>query len=311
MKSRISPLSLIAFILSGLGVFLILYFAFDKNFNDGSGEINTSIANDFGSFLSGVVGPIFSLAGFFLLFETLNEQRKASQIQQEGLNDQRKSFQTQQFEGIFFEFLRYHRENLQQIYYTIPSNDSHKVVQGKRVFVELNREFESLFAQITEICEKNYEQDVVIEITYLFHFYGVGVWESSERPHRGVFKNYKNEIIDKIYLELRKKRAKFDKDTMYYGGHIHRLGHYWRHISQLVNYVDNSLYLTEKQKFEYIEMFRAQLTQDELQYLFINSLAQNGKEWVNKYKIIKSIPELIFKTINPKSYYPKIEFEWE
>lgn len=69
------------FALAAIGIVLIVIFSFSKAFNDGSGELNPGLANNFGGFIGGLVGPIFSLAGFLLLYETIVAQRVSFEIQ--------------------------------------------------------------------------------------------------------------------------------------------------------------------------------------------------------------------------------------
>ena len=42
----------IAFILSSIGISLIIAFAFNKSFNDGSGIIDPSLASNYGDFIA-------------------------------------------------------------------------------------------------------------------------------------------------------------------------------------------------------------------------------------------------------------------
>ena len=64
------------------GVICIVYFAFNPSFNDGNKIINPELASNFGSFISGIIGPLFTLVGFLLLYQTILEQRKQFNIQQ-------------------------------------------------------------------------------------------------------------------------------------------------------------------------------------------------------------------------------------
>ena len=80
----------ILFLIIGIG--LIFYFAFNSSFNDGSGIINPELASQYGSFISGIVGPVFSIVGFLILYITITSQQESSKIQQ--------------FETKFFELIK-------------------------------------------------------------------------------------------------------------------------------------------------------------------------------------------------------------
>lgn len=59
----------LAMLLSVIGGLTIVYFCFFRTaFNDYSFHINPELASNFGDFIGGFVGPLFSLAGVFLLF---------------------------------------------------------------------------------------------------------------------------------------------------------------------------------------------------------------------------------------------------
>lgn len=115
----------------------------------------------------------------------------------------------------------------------------------------------------------------------------------------------------------------------YYGGHQFRLGHYFRHLYQTVRYMNEKIELSYKEKYEYIKLLRAQLSNYEQALLFFNSLSQLGKKWemdavindncegytradfelITKYNLIKNIPFGAQLGIEPYYYYPQVEYE--
>ena len=71
-----------ASILSITGVILIVFFACSSSFNGGSGIIDPNLAGQYGSFIGGLIGPLLTLAGMFLIYETIMVQRSTFQMQQ-------------------------------------------------------------------------------------------------------------------------------------------------------------------------------------------------------------------------------------
>lgn len=67
----------------------------------------------FGDFIAGVVGTFFSLAGFFLLYLTLK--------------DQRENFHKERLESNFFEMIKFHRDNVNEMEYSYYENETQKV----------------------------------------------------------------------------------------------------------------------------------------------------------------------------------------
>lgn len=209
----------IALILSGLGAALILFFAFFKGpFNDYSFQINPTLASNFGGFIGGVVGPIFSLAGVFLLFETLIYQRT--------------SFQKQQFENRYFELLKIHRENVSEMTHTPP--DKTETAQGRRVFIEMRKQFGEIYGQVCRIMERSedsFTERDKVNISYLVLFFGVGETSTYVLEHY-IYQNYNNykKVIDQVVYEFA-----FDAK---HDGHQSRLAHYFRHLFHMVKFVD-------------------------------------------------------------------------
>lgn len=294
-------LALIGFIVLMISIFLMNNNPFDLN-----------IIGQYGSFVGGFIGSIFSLAGFLLLFETLIQQQKL--------------FNKQQFESKFFDLLKLSRENMVQLKKRLPIKGD-KYEEGRRVFIELRKEFGEIYqiVQKTNIslnC-KLQETDMV-NIAYLTLNYGVsetifgkGHNHTSILMDRLNYFSYDNAFCHKLIEECKKHK---DEEGKYikFNGNQSRLSHYFRHLFQTVKFVDNSKYLTETEKYFYIKTLRAQLSTHEQLILFYNSLSILGNKWtkspdlITKYKLIKNIPlENGFTYgINPKNYF-QIDYEFE
>lgn len=142
------------------------------------------------------------------------------------------------------------------------------------------------------------------------------------------YKKYKNEeklSSDSSFLMIKKDYYK------YYGGHQHRLGHYFRHLFQSFKYVNYHEHLSAKEKYFYAKTLRAQLSTYEQALIFTNSISNLGWKWefnpeiellkvgesvdesklITKFNIIKNLPGNHFYDITFKKYYPKVKFERE
>lgn len=206
-----------AFGLVIIGLILMIIFATNQAFNDKSGILNPDLADKFGSLVSGVVGSLFSLAGFFLIYETIIKQQH--------------TFNIQQFESRFFELVRYHRENVQQIKYRLPYDKNDNIVEGAKYFAEVVEEFEELYNKIRKILNSEYTQEELIDITALCHFFGFG--KKSKVNLLRALNNYDNLKMVDLVDKLSNKKTEYDPNIVYYGGHEHRLGHYFRHLAQV------------------------------------------------------------------------------
>lgn len=286
--------------ISGLG--LIVYFLFlEPEFNDWSFIVKSDLAAKFGDFIGGFIGSLFSLAGVLLLFETLNNQKLA--------------FQHQQFESKFFELLTIYRQNVQEMEHIPPGKD---VVRGRKVFVELKKQFGELLEQIKSLNEAlgaNVPIRDLVNITFIIHFIGVG--ESTKEIVDNFLNKYEQthpKFIEKVIFNFSFDNYKGKK----LDGHQSRLGHYYRHLYQMVTFIDKIDYLSPDEKYFYVKTLRAQMSTFELAIFFFNSLSDFGRPWrtgdpnlIMKYKIIKNIPTGFTFGVNPKDFYPMVYEEEE
>ncbi|WP_316848967.1 putative phage abortive infection protein [Pedobacter agri] len=121
-----------------------------------------------------------------------------------------------------------------------------------------------------------------------------------------------------------------DENT-YYRGYHYYLGHYFRHLFQVVKYIDDQSILDYKAKYEYVKTLRSQLSVIEQYIIFYNSLSFMGREWelnhliiedtigyinkqfITKYNFIKNIPDtkVFLLDLEITDFYPDVHFEFE
>lgn len=129
------------------------------------------------------------------------------------------------------------------------------------------------------------------------------------------------------------KELVYNKEySKYYGGHQHRLGHYFRHLFQTYKYLNYHQDLDDEDKYFYGKMLRAQLSTYEQALLFINSISNLGMKWeytpeidlttateddikmsklITRYNLIKNLPGYHFFGLVYKTYYPNVKYETE
>jgi hypothetical protein len=183
---------------------MMIYFANHLPFNDGSGVRNAEYFSWYGVFISGVVGTLFAIGSFVVLFITYREQ--AFQF--------RKSFAAQReagdkaiFEKRFYEMVQIHRDNVRDLELTQFTGKNHiqpsetKIIStGRKVFklivdelIDLERETRHLFGhhafqqiylsdylarvQQNEVYQQrqiSLELMAKYDILYLIVFFGLG-----------------------------------------------------------------------------------------------------------------------------------------
>ena len=96
-------------------------------------EIDPQLASNLGGFVGGYIGTLFSLVGVMFLYLTLKDQRESSEIEK--------------FTTKYFELLKFHRDNVQEV---LMGEES-----GKKVFVNLIREFREALSQVKDIAARH------------------------------------------------------------------------------------------------------------------------------------------------------------
>lgn len=307
------------FLGGSIAIALLLVYVYKSDI-DTTKAIDTEIFSSYGTLVAGTSGVFFSLAGVFLLIATLNTQSKAIQEQQTNFNKQQLNFDKQLFESKFFDLLKIHREN---------SNDMElKDRKGKKVFLTLIRELKDCMLIIdatNELLPKKWNDREKVNIAYLCFFFGA-VGETSEKILSTNFPEYA-ESFSTIFELFKTSQAGIKKDHYYshkpFEGHQARLGHYFRHLYQTVKFVDEQKkeLLSYNEKYAYIKILRAQLSTQEQAFLFFNSLSDIGSTWekgfgihenkqlITKYNLVKNIPTGYTLDIGVRKYYPYVKFE--
>lgn len=320
---------------------VVAYLTFQVFFGD---DINFEIGGSFGQ----TVGGILAFFSILLLYFSIRNQAKA--------------FLVNQFEIKFYEQIKYHRQNVDSMVYRSPASKNKKdlqYVRSNRVFLLIHREINEAiwivhtFFQENSITEfykpgvttrlildgrkSTFNQIAILDIAYLVVFFGVGL--ESIPVLRKILKNmYLDEVVDRVIEQFRLiptqysryrtrflnknyqyKNKAYDK---YFGGHQHRLGHYYRHLFQTVNFVDeeSDLGMDYKKKYQYTKKVRAQLSTYEQSVLFFNSVSQLGRGWelerslenrhlITKYNLIKNIPKGFIASNKMDDIYPNISYE--
>ena len=260
-----------------LGILYIHLFLFFKPFSGNTYEIDINKARDFGTFIGGYLGTILILITLVLLFATLKNQIKI--------------FLIQQFENKYFEMIRIHRDNVNEI-----SIGDRK---GRKIFLSLVREFQVVFSEtqrISELLKLSYGRKKILDISYIIFFYGA-VGTISAEILKTTLNNEPEKFVEELmhFFSKSQNTIKNTHKLLYkpFEGHQSRLAHYYRHLYQTVKYVH--LQKLKINKYDYLKTLRAQLSNHEQVLLCYNVFSRLGRKWVkenliSEYNFIKNIP---------------------
>ncbi len=301
---------------------------------------NISDKEQIGNSFSSFVGTLVAMVAAFLTFIAFWVQYKANLQQWQ-------SIQIDRVENRIFNMLDIHRQNVNELFLKDFHNN---VLEGRNIFPHIFNEFKRTY-EIVRITILGKEKETlesrerISAISYIIFF--IGIKQENKSHLSAVLKKYfsDDDLIKEIIHTLEEKQSAdyldavqgmadydFYKENFKYqhfNGYLTSLGHYYRHLFQMVKYIDEhpSDILSDIDKYNYIKTIRAQLSDYEQLLLYYSSLFPPGESWIEngyliKYKLIKNLPlALADFGINPKEKFSKdiaelkkegIElFEWE
>lgn len=219
-----------------------------------------------------------------------------------------------EFERRYYELIRFHCQNVAEMYLRDSGNTSKTICQGKEVFQKIHLQIEQAIWDIAPFFrdvepENYYKNESVLEedminkhiatnniplnrlnqynIGYLIVFFGLN--KQGENILKDILgKKYKPDFFIPILEFCANRQTVYSKTILsfltgkkkqYYSGHQIRLGHYFRHLFQTVVFVNETPLFTYEEKYDYIRILRTHLSPYEQSVFFFNSLSSLGRGW--------------------------------
>jgi hypothetical protein len=259
-----------------------------------SRELDKELVVSYGTIIGGLFGPILSLISFFLIYSTFKEQDK------------------QTFINKIDNEIKYLRDYVFRIRYR-DSEDRNNILisekKGEEFFITAKVQLGKLYKQLDSY--KIFDDENIIGAAFEIFYFGVGK-NTLETLRFYLLKRTNDENVNRILVNIGEQKTKYNEKTVYYGGHQGKLGHYFRQLYHIVESIDNcSLDIDKK---EVVKNARVKMSNYEQAILCYNSFSLLGKNWrennyINKYEIIKNIPQN-FLPFDPKKYFT-LKFEYE
>jgi hypothetical protein len=279
-----------------------LFISFNDVYYKATWAIDKELASQFGTFFQGFVGTLFAAAGAFIIAATFYAQyydKKRTQV-----------------ESMFLKMIEFHRENVNTISvsdYRFSISNRKKIyetIEGKRAFVVFKLQLFDCIDLVKEINVKrhyNLSDEKIADIAYLSFYYGI------DESWKDFVQKYLNEYNENIadYMLAGKKEIMQTKKKNVGRTNQTTLGTYYRNMYNAIKLVDESIYLSKKEKYSLIKIYRAQLSNSELALLFFNLLSSQSIKWkkhkiinpitknekwidhdmINRYRLLKNVPE--------------------
>lgn len=314
-----------------LAILLVLFsfiapFLFSKlssgiEFNANTGAIGDTIG--------GIMNPFIAIAGIAVTFLAFYMQLRANQIQidnfKKELNTQKRENQISQFESQFYEMLRLHKENVNEIKINIAERSSdargfiYTSVSGRDVFRYFSNELQITYNYLIE-SDLEYTDTESFHIAYGAFFNGA-ITRIEFDELTPLIEEFQNEFLKEGSISINNP----EKESFYtttpiakyrlLQGHENLLGHYYRHLYHSVKFIahqDEKLINYEKKR-SYLRILRAQLSNFEQLMLFYNYLVyapewEEENKFLTDYRMIHNLyPALLYDSKYLKDSYDSLK----
>lgn len=279
--------------------------------------IDTELASKFGDLFGGFVGTIFSFLSVLLLIYTIINQEneykeqkerynKENKEQQEKYNEQQKEYNKNILRTNFFKMLDYHNQNVSQL--SVPNiNNENNRSQHRRAFVQYKIQIHKLLILIKDIVskdsnilkiqkQKREDHIAIADIAYTIFYYGIDTgWLPFIKKELERYENFSAEkLLEKIKSlkgnisnERTGSQNKRNCKKSNTGMKINRtnqtnLSVYFKNMYSAIKMVDESQILSQEEKEELINIYKAQLSNPELYVLLFYLISRFGKADYNK-----------------------------
>jgi len=270
---------------------------------------------EIGDTLGGIIGPPVAILGviltflaFYIQYQANAEQRKQfkeSIIKQQDhfektLSDQEKTHKREQIESRFFELLKIHKDNINEIRLS-------KNIVGRGSFIYLFYELDSLYRRLhsraNNMQRRNTAEYIIsdmeiLTLAYTIYFYGTGT--TSSKQYLAGLGGAIGELYDACISMLGGIQEDYTdgiiaEEFSYkpYEGHVNKISHMYRHLYFTCNYIVKQEYLQPDEKKEYLKILRAQMSNYEQIMLYYNAIVWFKKEWNDlfvNYQFIHNLP---------------------
>jgi|GEM_PF-806920 len=308
-KKGISNIIIVALFLVALCAVILIYSLQHTNsilLNPETIKEDYSKVGVYGDLIGGILNPVVAFIGIVAASLAFYAQYRANSLIQEQFDEQKRIDYRQNFETTFFNMLSNHHQIVDSIDFELYE----LVLFNKDTFNYIENEKSGYNAFVHKDNQsKVYTSRDVFNITLLFLYnllyddlYLSGKFPNTIEDDNYVSsKNNYNKIVSyklsKLDFNNKTIESKFKSiyDEVYSRLNTD-LGHYFRNLYRIVKIIDERKFVNNKVanyniKYSYTSILRAQLSDDEISWLFFNCLSDMGSEkfkpLIEKYGLLK------------------------
>jgi len=298
-NTKLDTLSVIILCVSAI-VILFSFFAPIIFIHDSIFGLDFNKTGAIGDTIGGIMNPFIAISGVFLTFLAFYIQFKANRLQRDLF---RQELDSNKFENQFYEMLRLHKENVNELSITLKSSyysgketvKYESLVTGRDVFRYFLHELKISYYVARHIYSDK-QPDVWLNKAYHIFFHGLDIEKQRNLKSPEAKLDYEYDLaLAKIEDGNFKGSTPFNNEIIKYGlriewlkydlfrGHSSLLAHYYRHLFQTVKFIvkKDEDFITYSDKRNYLRILRAQLSNHEQAMLFYNWKSGFGFSWEN------------------------------
>jgi hypothetical protein len=200
--------------LSGIAIFLL---PFLLTLPASSKIFDYSNKGGVGDTINGISTPFIAVMGIIVTFLAFYIQVKANELQREINRKQREDIQLERFENKFYELLRLHKENVNEI-----SIQGYKhTIEKRKAFVSMYKEFRYTYfvtkLKYEELRKSNklkteYNDIELLKLAYIFFYAGIGI-DSDKLNEEMVGEQFDKLLYENVNRELKSIRRQFIEEN--------------------------------------------------------------------------------------------------
>lgn len=264
--------------------------------------INEEKTGQFGDFIGGIIGSLFSLIGVILFYVALMEQRKDININHENLKIQSNALKQQvdEFKAQKEELIETRKVYEEQTNLFREQTDFYKkqyIELKEQTIVTKNQQFDrcffsylDVFSQLKNTLNKNKNNNNYFNVIYN-NLKGIDIKD------KNLFDSLK--LIQEKYILVFQQ----EKDS---------LSHYFKTLYRIIRLIETSQIEIEK-KNQYFKFLRSQLSDSELLLIYYNCQSNMGvkvRPYIVKYDMLKHL-SVLDKIEMDIEFFQNFKFELE
>lgn len=216
-----------------------------------------------------------------------------------------------EIEDRLFRLIDLHKKNVDDLL-ILDKNNIYK--SGHEIIMKLCNEVHYIIRLIDKnpTLTKEFNDKDKKVFAYLYICHGLELVNNSWFETNYLFKKYaKKDLVNFVADSIKNHNDNPESKNKFLvsnNGFINVISRYFRHLFQIIKFIDDQKFISKKTKYQYIKILRSSLTNREQEFIFDNCITPYGNAWIEKkyftkYKIIKNIAFYYIEGYDPIKWF--------